>query len=127
MAIGDFYYNTNTTNMYIGSGNGYTTTLAPLTYTSGTTYTITTASPNVTTYNGDPNTPFISSIFQTTAERIDYQQKAYEEPRDHEYNPDGPGSGTCADCYSHNLHRWSPEKHLYVINEDEDWLLRLAS
>ena len=95
----------------------YTSTGTTLSYTFQTTYT---------TYNGDPNVAYTGSqIFKTLEEKIEYQQKAYEEPRDHAYNPDS--FGTCMECYAHNLHRHSADKHLYVIDEEIPWSDRLAS
>lgn len=110
---GNLYYNTTYNTISTG------TQWQPL-----TTYTTTTAT---FTWNGNPNDLALSGsrIFQSMEERVEYQQQAYQEPRDHQYNP--RGDGTCVDCYAHNLHRFDADKHLYVIDEEIPWSDRLAS
>lgn len=131
-SVGNVFHASDTGKTYLSTGAQWVqmTTAAPTTFTG--THTFTTTTP----YNGDPS----QRIFQTIEERIEYQQQAYEEPRDHAYNPTGeqdPSSRlqidffgvTCQDCAPHNVHRWDPGKHLFVIEEevDIDWVLRLAS
>lgn len=117
---GNVYYNTTSNTMHISTGTHW----APVT-TYATTYT----TPNTTfTWNGNPNDLMASSgsrIFRSVEEQIEYQQQAYEEPRDHAYNPGW--NEVCEDCYAHNLHRLSPDKHLFVIDEEIPWSDRLAS
>lgn len=113
--IGTYYLNTTSGTPYVSNGTQW----VPLTTYSTTTTTF--------TWNGDPNdlAHTGSRIFQTLEEKIEYQQQAYEEPRDHAYNaqPDG----LCVDCFAHNLHRFSADKHLFVIEEEIPWSDRLAS
>lgn len=107
-SLGNIYLNT--------TGTTYTTYTTTYPISTGTTFT----------WNGDPNTALTGSrIFQSMEERVEYQQEAYIEPRDHAYNPDS--FGTCGECKPHNLHRYSPEKHLFIIEEEIPWSDRLAS
>jgi len=113
--IGSLYLNSTSNQMYVGNGTQW----QPL-----TTYTTTAAT--TFTWNGDPNVALTGSrIFQSMEERVEYQQQAYQEPRDHAYNPDS--FGTCSDCKPHNLHRHSADKHLFIIDEEIPWSDRLAS
>jgi hypothetical protein len=112
--VGSLYVNTTTNATYINTGTHW----APM-----TTYT----TPSTTfVWNGDPNMALNGSqIFKSMEERVDYQQKAYQEPRDHAYNP-GPNRA-CQDCYDQNLHRFDADKHLFIIDEEIPWSDRLAS
>jgi hypothetical protein len=114
--IGQIYYNTSNNTVHVSNGTHWQqavyTTAQPLTYT---------------TFNGDPSglAQLGSRIFQSMEERIEYQQQAHLEPRDHAYNPDA--SRRCMDCYDHNLHRFEADKHLFVIDEEVPWSDLLAS
>lgn len=116
---GNLYYNTTANTMHISTGTHW----QPVT-TATTTFT--TVPHTYTTYNGDPNDLLGSRIFDSVEKRIEHQQRAYEEPRDHEYSPEYVGEA-CVECYAHNLHRFSPDKHLFVIDEEIPWCDRLAS
>lgn len=110
---------------YVGNSTNTTANTTTLTYA---TFTSTSASPAYTVYNGDINNTFTSSIFQSVEDRIKKQQEAYEEPRDHCYNPGVTiFDMQCQDCKPHNMHRFDPGKHLYVIDEEIDWLLQLCA
>lgn len=129
--------NANMSNYYIGVGNSTSVNLpslysitrspGPVMTTTGTTFTYT----STTTFNGDPSDP---TLFMTAEQKLEHQQKSYLEPRDHEFNPAEAAPGwllgsPCRDCYQHNVHRMSADKHLFVIQEevDPDWLSQLAS
>lgn len=120
---GNVYYASGGGQLYVDSGTHWVsvaptyTTTVPLTYTT-------------TEFNGDITS---SRIFQSMEEKIEYQQQAYREPRDHAFNPgdlvdlQGSYAGMCQDCFPHSVHRWDESKHLFVIDEEIDWVLRLAS
>lgn len=125
MATNDNRYYVTTSANSNSLGNVYLNTTGTTYTTYTTTYPISTGT--TFTWNGNPNDVALtgSRIFQSMEERVEYQQEAYMEPRDHAYNPDS--FGTCGECKPHNLHRYSPEKHLFIIDEEIPWSDRLAS
>lgn len=114
--------------MYTYTNTSGTTsgTVFPIAYNGDLNYNGLNYQINGVTYSSDPSLNFL-----TVEERLEYQQQAYLEPRDHAFNPSDDVAffydGVCQDCAKHNIYRTQPDKHLYVIDEEEDWLLRLAS
>lgn len=129
------YATANTMNTTIGSGASGSSTVN-MYYTSGVVNSGGGGNGNLYVKGGTWEPLQTTAVFTTAEyrtfmtadERIEYQQQAYEEPRDHAFNPDDrPFTGQCQECYAHNIHRFDPATHLYVIDEEIDWALRLAS
>lgn len=98
----------------------------------------TTITTNNTTWNGNSfgnsttlqadSTQFIH-INGSPVVQWQFDPTAYLEPRDHGFNPSPSGfpMGACQDCSKNNVHQFSADKHLFVIQEEPDWQQLLAS